>query len=326
MNSTEKKILTLSGITAATAAAAVLTAYCATKFFVTVALDRTVPKTMARAKTLLSGGQSTNGFQVARREASQRLAARENEIVELISHDETPLIGHWFPQENPKRIVIAMHGWRSSWSRDFGLVSDFLEENGCSVLYAEQRGQNNSGGDYMGFGLIERYDCLDWVHWVTERCGKDIPIYLAGVSMGATTVLMSMGLKLPENVRGVIADCGFTSPDAIWRHVTNSNLHLPYGINGVIANGICKRKIQCGTEDYSTIEALQNTAIPVLLIHGTDDRFVPIAMTYENYKACVSPKKLLVVPGAGHAMSCYTDKAGYEAAVGDFWQLYDKVQ
>ena len=72
------------------------------------------------------------------------------------------------------------------------------------------------------------------------------------------------------------------------------------------------------------MEALKNTDIPVLFIHGTDDRFVPVEMTYENYKACASEKQLLIVPGAGHAMSYMTDKAAYENAVEMFWGKYDK--
>lgn len=324
MNKTVNRLFKLSGIAAAAASVAALTAYGTTKFFVTVALDRAAPKTIYRAKKLVSKSQPNSSFSVSRKEAAERLASKENEVIELLSHDGTPLIGHWFPQEKPKRVIIAMHGWRSSWSKDFGLLCDFFEQSGCSVLYAEQRGQGGSGGDYMGFGLIERYDCLDWIHWVTERCGSQVPIYLAGISMGATTVLMAAGLNLPASVHGVIADCGFTSLDAIWRHVTNTNLHLPYGLTGTMANSLCKKKIQFGTEDYSTLDALRYTSIPVLLIHGTDDRFVPIEMSYENYKACASPKKLLVVPGAGHGMSCYMDKPGYEAACQEFWQQFDK--
>lgn len=323
MNNTAKKLLTASGIAAAVTATAALSAYCTTKFFVTVALDRTAPKTISHAKRLLSGHGSGSDFHTARREAAQALASRENELVRITGYDETPLLGHWFPQENAKRVIIAMHGWRSSWSKDFGLLCDMWERNDCSVLYAEQRGQGGSGGDYMGFGLIERYDCLEWIHWVTERCGGQLPIYLMGISMGATSVLMAAGLNLPENVHGVIADCGFTSPHEIWRYVTNANLHLPYGLNGIFANRLCRKKIQIGSEDYSTLDALQDTAVPVLLIHGTEDRFVPIEMCYENYLACVSPKKLFIVPGAGHGMSCYVDQAGYEAACQDFWRQHD---
>lgn len=63
--------------------------------------------------------------------------------------------------------------------------------------------------------------------------------------------------------------------------------------------------------------------IPVLFIHGTDDHFVPIEMTYENYKACASEKRLLVVPGAEHTMSYIVDKEKYEEAICHFWQEYD---
>ena len=75
-----------------------------------------------------------------------------------------------------------MHGWRSSWSGDFGGVSDFWHENGCSVLYAEQRGQGSSGGAYMGFGMMERYDCLDWANAAVEKFGPETEILLLGVS------------------------------------------------------------------------------------------------------------------------------------------------
>ena len=77
--------------------------------------------------------------------------------------------------------MIAFHGWRSAWYRDFGLLADFLSREQCSVLYVEQRAQNESEGDYIGFGLTERYDCVDWANWAAERF-PGLPVYLMGVS------------------------------------------------------------------------------------------------------------------------------------------------
>ena len=150
-----------------------------------------------------------------------------------------------------------------------------------------------------------------------------LPIYLGGVSMGASTVLMASGLDLPGNVVGIVADSGFTSPHAIWKHVVENNLHLPYGIHKAAAEELCRKKLRMKAGAYSTTAALACTDIPVLFIHGTDDRFVPIEMTYENYKACASEKHLLIVPGAEHAMSYVVDKAAYENAIRNFWKLYD---
>ena len=311
------------GVVAAAAAGASLSAYLTTKILVKTAVDRDGPRVMQRAGNLLAGTQMDNQFLAELDAAAKQLEAKKSETVTITSRDGISLVGHFIPSENPKRVIIAMHGWRSSWTKDFGTMSDFWEANDCSVLYAEQRGQNNSGGDYMGFGLTERHDVLDWVNWVTERCGSELPIYLAGVSMGATTVLMAAGLNLPSNVHGIAGDCGFTSPQAIWKHVANKNLHLVYGLRSIMADTMFKERLQMATNDYSTVEALKNSKTPILLVHGTEDHFVPVEMTYENYVACAAPKKLFIVPGADHGMSYFTDKAGYEKVIQEFWAEFD---
>lgn len=117
--------------------------------------------------------------------------------------------------------------------------------------------------------------------------------------MGATTVLMTAGLKLPDNVKGIVADCAFTSPQAIWKQVVENNLHMPYSIHAAAASDLCKKRINMSSQGYSTVEAMRHCKIPVLFIHGTDDKFVPVEMTCENYKACASEKELLIVPGGG---------------------------
>ena len=101
------------------------------------------------------------------------------------------------------------------------------------------------------------------------------------------------------------------------------NLHLPYGISGEIADSVFREKLDIGSKDYSTTEALSGTHIPVLLIHGTEDHFVPVEMTYENYKAAAGPKRLFIVPGADHGMSYYLEKEQYEETVRRFWAEFD---
>ena len=203
------------------------------------------------------------------------------------------------------------------------MIADFWQQEKCSVLYVEQRAQQNSEGDYIGFGLTERNDCLVWAQWAAERFGTALPIYLAGVSMGGTTVLMAADLPLPDAVRGIIADSAFTSPHAIWQHVAQKNLHIPFALGGMIADRICRRRLSMGSGDCSTLNALSATSKPVLLIHGEDDHFVPVRMAYENRDACQAPCQLLIVPGADHAMSYYADRQKYEKALRRFWSAYD---
>lgn len=118
---------------------------------------------------------------------AERLRDSACQTVEITAHDGIRLIGHLHLAESPKRTIIAVHGWRASWTGRFGLIADFLYENGCNVLYIEQRAHGASGGKYIGFGLLERYDVLDWIDWVNEQDFACFPIYLFGFSMGAAT-------------------------------------------------------------------------------------------------------------------------------------------
>lgn len=318
MKRTARNLLLASG-TVAVGVAAV--SHMLTEFLMRVALDREVPAmgNMSKSREYLCGIPNAATFFQMLEECGKVLKNSDCEVIKIHSYDGEKLVAHWSCCEDAERVIIAMHGWRSCWWRDFGMIAEFWRDSKCSVLYVEQRGQNESGGKYMGFGLTERFDCPEWVKWVNGRCGKGTPIYLTGVSMGATTVLMAADLDLPDNVKGIIADCGFTCPDEIWQHVAKHNLHLPYRIRRAAANKICRQKIQMTADSYSTVEALKHTQIPVLLIHGTDDHFVPVEMTYRNYLSCAGPKHLFIVPGADHGMSYLMDREGYQAVLKEFW-------
>lgn len=323
MGKTLKKFLTVAGVAAAGAAVLGIAAYATTKLMVKTALDREEPEIMKKRRGKISGSEKNEDeFEIEKAEAQKKLLEEEHETVKIVAHDNVTLVGHYYPVPEPKRVIIAFHGWRSSWGADFGMIADFWKNSGCSVLYAEQRGQNASGGEHMGFGLTERHDCIEWVNWINQKTDKKLPIYLAGVSMGASTVLMSADSDFPDNVKGIIADCGFTSPKEIWEYVARHNMHL-YTVGSRLADAICKKMINVGSGDFSTKDALKNTKIPVLFIHGEDDNFVPVEMTYENYDVCTSSKSLLIVPGADHAMSYFVDKDSYERAVREFFEDFD---
>lgn len=290
------------------------------------ALDREEPKAVVKMKSKMKGYAENAEALAYLEEMEQWLAGQPHELVEIEGYDGTRLAGHLFRVPNPKRVILAMHGWRSGWARDFSLVSDFLKNNHCTVLYAEQRGQGGSGGEYMGFGMIERHDCLSWVNWLNENGFGEFPIYLVGISMGATTVLMTAGFpELPENVAGIIADCGFTSAKAIWKHICEQNLRRPFARREKRVDQLCRKRIDLRPDAYSTLDAMEVCKTPVLFIHGRADSFVPVEMTLENYEACTAPKKLLVVDGANHGMSYVMARETYEQAVKDFWKEQEKT-
>ena len=211
-----------------------------------------------------------------------------------------------------------MHGYRSGAERDFCGGLKFGIEAGVNVLLVDQRAHGKSEGKCLTFGIKERRDCLSWVNYVVSRAGKNCEIVLYGMSMGAATVLMAAGLDLPRNVVGIVADCGYSSPKAIIKKVIRE-MHYPVfptyflvRLGGMLFGGF-------DIEETSAAAAMDGCDIPVLFIHGDDDRFVPCDMGRENHKHCRSAgKKILVVPAAGHGMSYMTDKKTYLGTVSEF--------
>ena len=157
-----KKILTYSGAALGVAALAAAASDTITELLVREAMERTEPRLIRSGKQRLAGRQSEKKVQKPK-PAPRPTVQIDSERVEISAADGTRLVGHWCPCAAPKRIVLAMHGWRSSWIADFGAISGFLHDSGCSVLYVEQRGTGESGGDYIGFGMLERYDCHSWL-------------------------------------------------------------------------------------------------------------------------------------------------------------------
>ncbi len=244
------------------------------------------------------------------------------EKVTLTSFDGLKLVSLLVPAENAKGTIIVMHGYRSRANIDFVPELEFLNALQYNLLVVMQRSHDESEGKYITFGIKERFDCRQWAEYAVKRFGEDKDIFLAGISMGASTVLMASGLKLPPNVRGIIADCGFTSPWEIIKRVGKLNMHIPtfpfvYGVNF-----FTKHLAGFGLREYSTLEAMKVNTKPVLFIHGDADKFVPLYMTKQSYHACKAPKELLVIPGAAHAASYLKDTETCQKAIVNFVQRY----
>ena len=289
-----------------------------------IAFDRDCPiKQTGNNRRRIQGAAADPVFSAKLYHCARKLRQQPMETVFITAKDGRRLVGHWWCHPSCERVIIAMHGWRSSWDNDFGMAADFFKSQNCSVLFAEQRGMNESEGECIGFGILERHDCLAWAQWAVQKTDGSMPIYLAGVSMGATTVMLAAGLKLPSQVKGIVADCGFTSIADISRHVIKNNLHLRSGFGERTVDNLCRKRLHVGAREHTTDAVLRSTDLPVLLIHGAEDTFVPVSMTYENFAACKGKKELLIVPGADHGMSYYRNPKGYEAALLRFWQEHD---
>ena len=248
----------------------------------------------------------------------ETLNARPFERVFLRSRDGLRLAGRYYPGREGAPIVLAFHGYRGTPSRDFSGGTQFYLSEGYGLLMPEQRAHGASEGHVITFGVKERYDCLDWVAYARERFGPDRPLLLAGISMGAATVLMASGLDLPPSVRAVLADAPFTSPAAIIRRVC-ADRHVPPALAMPLLRLGARLYGGFGLNDADAAEAVKRARVPILVLHGEDDRFVPCDMGRAVAAANPDLVQLETFPGAGHGLSFLVDRPRYEAVVRAFF-------
>lgn len=304
-----------------------LTYYACVRFFFQFAFVRNTRirflQKEKKVQTLTGENQRRKSYITYADQGKKWFESMPYQDIYLSSYDELGLHGYYLKNKNAKRSVLCSHGYRSTGLFDFGAIARFYYEHDSNVLIIDQRSHGKSEGEYITFGVKERFDIVTWAEWIDQKNDKKLPIYMNGLSMGTSAVLMSLDQELPNNIKGIIADCGFTSPADIIKSVAENLFSISvqpiiYGLNKM-----CLQKADFSIYEVSTLDVLKHNDIPVLFIHGDDDNFVPQKMTIENYNACSSPKKLIKVKGAMHAMSYMTDEENYSKELLQFFQQFD---
>lgn len=280
---------------------------------------RTMKRSKAKVeRTMKMAGTDWNQHMAFIEKRKEAMLAQPHEDVFIKSGDGLKLHATYFPGKQEGKIVICFHGYTSEGMKDYIGLSGYYLERGYSMLLVDERAHGQSEGTYIGFGCKDRWDALKWIEWVIQTCGEQVQILLHGTSMGGATVLMTSGLSLPRQVKGIISDCAFTSPKYVFTHVLHSMYHLPAFPLIPITDWINKKRAGYGMDECNAAREVRKAKVPILMIHGKADTFVPVSMCQEIYDNCASPKKLLVVPGAAHAESYYKDTENYEKALDEF--------
>ena len=239
--------------------------------------------------------------------------------VSVTSYDGLKLCGTYYEQTKGAPIEILFHGYRGTGERDLsgGVFRCF--SLGRNALIVDQRAAGKSEGRVITFGARESRDVRTWVDFVREKIDGDAKIILTGISMGAATVLTAASAPLPENVVGILADCGYTSTKAIIQKVMRDRKLPPAVLYPFVKLGAILYGHFC-PDSTSPIASMPNCHLPVIFFHGDHDAFVPCRMSEENFAACASEaKRLVITPGAGHGLCFSVDQEAYLAELNDFF-------
>ncbi len=245
------------------------------------------------------------------------LDARPCEPVTMVARDGTVLAARYYHVRDGAPLSIQMHGYRSHALRDFcGGAPMAMDVLGHNVLLVDQRAHGKSEGHTISFGIRERYDCLDWIHYALRRFGEDTPIVLYGISMGAATVLMASEFNLPQQVCGIVADCPYSSPADIIRKVCHDRrIPVPLAYPFLCLGASLYGRFTLSRKGPHPVQAVRHTRVPILIIHGQADTFVPCDMSVDIHRACPSMIRLELFEGAVHAGCYLVDPQRYRSII-----------
>ncbi len=239
------------------------------------------------------------------------------------SFDELKLHASYIPaSEQTHNYCVLVHGiWDNHESN--GIYARHYLEKGINCLLPDNRGFGESEGEYIGYGLDDSLDILEWIHRIIDK-DPDARIILHGMSMGAATVLMCSGAKLPENIKGIVADSAYTTLReqfaASYRIVAGAYVPIPIAL--AISRIIIRLRSGFDIYDVSPIDAVKKSVTPILFIHGDNDTFIDPHMCSRLYEAAGCPKQYCMILGAGHIAGVVVDPDNYWAKVDSFCDKY----
>ena len=221
----------------------------------------------------------------------------------------------------PSKVVVVCHG--HTWNRINSIkYASIFYAKGYDLVIYDHAYFGESDGDFTTVGDSERYDLNSVLNFVREKFGKDAIVGLHGESMGAATVLLSLGLR--KDVDFVVADCPYSETMAYYRQLCVHVTHLPSFPIVDMANAMAKRKFGYDFRKASPILAVQQSDTPICFIHGKADTFILPMHSEKMFEVCKNPlSELHLVEGAEHARSHVTGKDAYWKIVGDF---VDKIE
>ena len=274
-----------------------------------------------RVTFFVSKKQKNSPMELPSGEQYDKISGRANELinemesipyepVSITSSDGLMLFGRYYHVTDGAPVHIQFHGYRATGTRDFCSGNKIIREAGHNSLIVDQRSSGKSDGRSITFGILERNDAKLWAEYVYNRFGRNTKIFLSGVSMGASTVLMASAFDMP-GVVGIIADCPYSSPLDIIRKVS-AEIGFPPALSMPFIRASARLLGGFQLTDIQIPEEVKKSRYPILILHGEDDRFVPCDMSRRIHQANPDIIQLEIFPNAGHALSCMEDTPRYE--------------
>ena len=237
-------------------------------------------------------------YYVYRDEGKARMLGLPQQVFTMPSARGKTLKGFYYPCGSGGRTVaFVVHGYRSEHADTAGIVYDYYSSRGIDIFAPDHTAEGESAGHFIGFDVLEAPDCLRWIEFLKEKFGPEVNIILHGFSMGAATVMQMSG-SCPGNVKFIVEDSGYENAYASMHHQIGPLYHPMRWINRLVA--------RYDWNDSDVTASLDASRIPMLFVHGKDDKLVPFCNGPRLYERYQGPKDCFFPEKTRHIESFYT--------------------
>ncbi len=202
----------------------------------------------------------------------------------------------WWPAEDASApVVYYLHGVRWNLTGQLNRISQ-LRRFGFSVFAIDYRGFGQSDGEMPSETTVYEDARIGW-QWLIAHEPEASRRYIYGHSLGGAVAidLAAQVSREAQSAHGLIVESSFTS-------LTDVVSEMGYGWVPV-------------SQKFDSIGKIGQVRMPVLIVHGAEDRYVPSRLSEALYAAAPQPKKLLLIPNGTHNNSAWMGDAEYRQAL-----------
>jgi uncharacterized protein len=243
------------------------------------------------------------------------------EFVNFSATDGVRISGAFIKGYSPATIIL-LHGYGHSKTQLLPQAV-FLNHAGFNILSFDFRASGESGGDYITFGHEETRDLEGAVNYLHTR--KDVDpdkLGIFGFSMGGSVAVLKGGdLK---GLKAIVVNSSYSEFRSLIELNFQENAgHMPFFPLGNLILYIIKVRTGAYFSEIQPLKHMRSLGnIPLLFIHGTKDRTVPVWDAVRMHSGSYGPAELMLVQGAGHNDTYTSQKDVYEKKITSFFKTH----
>lgn len=213
--------------------------------------------------------------------------------------EQGELVSWWVPAATPNApTILYLHGnFRNISLRPE--VMRGLHEMGYNQLLVDYRGYGHSTGGWPSEAKVYEDAEAAWVWLMKQRRATPARTFIYGHSLGGA-IATDLAVHHP-GAAGLVIESSFSSMAAMGKK--------DYGFLPI--KTVLNQK-------FDTLSKIDQLKMPLLILHGTNDKKIPWQMGQELFAKAPQPKKIVFITGAEHSNIPSFAWLEYRAALSEF--------